>query len=64
MKDLAKIIEGILFLSGDAINKSEIEEKLGITALEVEEAVAYLSDKYSVAGINLVQFEDKIQFCK
>lgn len=63
MKDLAKIIEGILFLSGDAINKSEIEEKLGITALEVEEAVAYLSDKYSVAGINLVQFEDKIQFC-
>lgn len=62
MKDLSKILEGILFLAGDSIAEEEIKSRLEVTPEEFEEAVKYLVDKYSVAGINLLRFDGKLQF--
>lgn len=62
MKDLSKIIEGILFLAGESISKSEIIERLEISRKELDEAVTYLKDKYFNAGITVLEFDDKLQF--
>lgn len=62
MKDLTKILEGILFLAGDSVSEAEIAERLNISSDELEEAIKYLADKYSVAGINLLRFDGKLQF--
>lgn len=62
MKDLSKILEGILFLAGDSIAEEDIKSRLEVTPEEFEEAVKYLVDKYSVAGINLLRFDGKLQF--
>lgn len=62
MKDLTKILEGILFLAGDSVSEAEIAERLNISSDELKEAIKYLADKYSVAGINLLRFDGKLQF--
>lgn len=62
MKDLTKILEGILFLAGDSVSEAEIAERLNISSDELEDAIKYLADKYSVAGINLLRFDGKLQF--
>lgn len=62
MKDLTKILEGILFLAGDSVAEAEIAERLGLSGEELDEAIKYLIDKYSVAGINLLRFDGKLQF--
>lgn len=62
MKDLTKILEGILFLAGDSVAEAEIAERLELSSEELDEAIKYLVDKYSVAGINLLRFDGKLQF--
>lgn len=62
MKDLPKILEGILFLAGESVEEAEIKERLNLSDEELEDGIKYLSDKYSVAGINLLRFDGKLQF--
>ena len=65
-KNLPNIIEGILFVSGNGVECSEIEEKLQISKSQLDEALSILEQKYSSkdgSGINLIRFKDKIQFC-
>ncbi len=62
MKDLTKILEGILFLAGDSVSEAEIAERLNLSQKELDEAIKYLTDKYAVAGINLLRFDGKLQF--
>ena len=63
MKNLINVIESLLFLSGKGIKKSEIQEKLHITAKELNKTVEDLKNKYSGnCGIQLIVFADKLQF--
>lgn len=60
--NLDEIIEGILFVSGDGIEKSFIAEKLEVDVKEVENAVEVLKEKYNKnSGINLITYNNKIQ---
>ena len=60
---LAQVIEGILFVSGEAVSISDIISKLEITESELNEAVETLEFKYNEpSGIILKQFNRKLQF--
>lgn len=60
--NLSEIIEGILFVSGEGIDKNFIAEKLEVDIKDLEEAVDVLKQKYNKnTGINLISFNNKIQ---
>ncbi len=61
MQDKIKILESLIFLSGDQITKAEIVEGLEITPFELEEMIAVLKSKYD-GGIILKEFGDKYSF--
>ena len=59
---LAQVIEGILFVSGEAVSIADIISKLDITEDELNEAVETLEFKYNnPSGIILKQFNRKLQ---
>ncbi len=64
METLASIIESILFISGKEVAVKDISEKLEITNKEVLNAAKKLQSKYGEdSGINLIIFNNKLQFC-
>lgn len=64
MKNLEQILEGLLFISGDGLDKGYIMEKLSATSKEIDKAVEKLKEKYSGdSGIHLICYKDKIQLC-
>lgn len=61
-KNLANIIESILFVAGKEVEEKEISDKLEITKKELEDAIYDLNNRYSgVSGINLLRFNGKLQ---
>lgn len=64
LETLASIIESILFISGKEVAVKDISEKLGITNKEVLSSAKKLQSKYGEdSGINLLIFNNKLQFC-
>ncbi|MBR2337586.1 MAG: SMC-Scp complex subunit ScpB [Clostridia bacterium] len=64
METLASIIESILFISGKEVAVKDIAEKLEVTNKEVVNAAKKLQSKYGEdSGINLIIFNNKLQFC-
>lgn len=65
METLASIIESILFVSGKEVAVKDISEKLGVTDKEVLKEARRLQEKYAIetSGINLLIFNNKLQFC-
>ena len=64
METLANIIESILFISGKEVAVKDISEKLNVTNKEVLNAAKKLQSKYGEdSGINLIIFNNKLQFC-
>ena len=57
MEELTKIIEAIIFVSGDSISAKDIADKLYITEKEVINCAKELQKKYTENdGINLLIF--------
>ncbi|MEG2117031.1 MAG: SMC-Scp complex subunit ScpB, partial [Clostridia bacterium] len=54
--------EGILFLSGTSVSRDEIQEKLGASPIEIENAISEIKAKFSDSGIIFIEVEDRIQF--
>jgi len=65
MENLSKLIEGILFVAGEAVSFLEISEKLEIEKEEVEKAVLELQKEKEEnnAGIQVLVFNEKAQLC-
>ena len=64
LETLASIIESILFISGKEVAVKDISEKLELTNKEVLNAAKKLQEKYGEnSGINLIIFNNKLQFC-
>ena len=64
LETLASIIESILFISGKEVAVKDISEKLNVTNKEVLNAAKKLQSKYGEdSGINLIIFNNKLQFC-
>lgn len=62
LDNLAQVIEGILFVSGEAVSETDIITKLEIKKEELEEAVETLQFKYSTpSGIVLKRFNSHLQ---
>ena len=65
MENLSKIIEGILFVAGEAVSFMDIAEKLEIDKSEVENAVkelqSYKADNKD--GVQVIIFNEKAQLC-
>lgn len=63
MENLVNILEGLLFVSGDGLDKSYIIEKLEIDKKELDKAITLLKEKYSdTCGIHLIEYKNSIQF--
>lgn len=65
MDNLQGIIEGILFVSGDGIDKGELIEKLGVLPDELTEILKNIEKKFNQknSGINYIEYNNKIQLC-
>lgn len=62
MDNLENILEGLLFVAGDGVEKGYIMEKLGVTDKEITKAIDKLKSKYSGdCGINVITYKNKIQ---
>lgn len=63
LKNLANIIESILFVSGNAVSVQDIAEKLNLSEKDILKEAEILKEKYSNdSGINLLIFNKKLQF--
>ncbi len=59
---LAQVIEGILFVAGEAVSETDIITKLEIKKEELEEAIETLQFKYSApSGVTLKRFNNHLQ---
>lgn len=63
LDNLEKVIEGILFVSGDGVSVDDIAEKLEISKKEVANAIDKLKVEYEHRGINIVLYKGKAQMC-
>ena len=64
MNNLDKILEGLLFLSGDGLDRGVIMEKLQVTPKELDKAIEKLKERYNDdCGINFITYKDKLQLC-
>ena len=63
-KTLKEIVLGILFVAGEGIEKSFIQEKLNITEKELDKALQELQETYAGDnGIHIITFKNKVQLC-
>lgn len=64
LKNLANIIESIVFVAGNSIAIKDIAEKLDVTEKQILDACKSLQDKYNEeSGLCLLIFNKKLQFC-
>ena len=64
METLASIIESVLFVSGREVAIKDIADKTQFSEKEILDAAKSLQQKYDeTSGINLLIFNDKLQFC-
>lgn len=64
MNNLDKILEGLLFLSGDGLDRGVIMEKLQVKPKELDKAIEKLKERYNDdSGINFITYKDKLQLC-
>lgn len=64
MKNLACILEALLFVSGDAVEIQDIKEKLNVSEEELNEAFETLKKRFSEdKGMHILKYGTKLQFC-
>ena len=63
IEELEKIIEGILFVSGQGVEISDIAEKLEVDKKLVEKIIEQLKDKHKENGINVITYKSSVQMC-
>ena len=61
--EMKKVIEAVLFASGDPISYEKLSEVLGITAGEVKKLCREFSKEYENRGIMLLCYDTSCQLC-
>lgn len=62
MENLTNILEAILFVVGRSVSINEFKETLGVNAVDVENALKELKEKYKAeSGLSLVKVKDEYQ---
>ena len=64
LKEIAKIIEGVLFVSGEGVEIDEFKSRFDMNDREFNKCLDILKEKYNEdRGINIIQFKTKVQLC-
>lgn len=64
LKEIAKIIEGVLFVSGEGVPIEEFKTRFEMNDREFNKCLDILKEKYSKdSGINVITYKNKVQFC-
>ena len=64
LKEIAKIIEGVLFVSGEGVEIDEFKTRFDINDREFNKCLDILKEKYDEkSGINVIQYKKKVQLC-
>ena len=65
VEKIAAIVEAILFVAGDPVERETITKALEITDVELSAAVERLEGEldFNLRGLKLIQFADKLQLC-
>ncbi len=64
IEEIAKIIEGVLFVAGEGIEEDVFKTRFDMNDREFNKCLDILKEKYNEnSGINLISFKSKIQLC-
>ena len=62
--DIARVIEAVVFVSGDGVDKDEFKRIYDLSDKELNKCIDILKEKYSGdSGIHIIQYKNKIQLC-
>ena len=62
--DIARIIEAVLFVSGDGVERDEFKRTYDMSDKELNKCLDILKEKYNEnSGINIINYKNKIQLC-
>ena len=63
-EDIARVIEGVLFVAGEGVEIDEFKRKFDINDKEFNKCLDLLKAKYNEqSGINIITYKSKVQFC-
>jgi len=64
LKEIAKIVEGVLFVAGEGVEVDEFKTRFDMNDREFNKVVDILKEKYNeTSGVNIIRFKTKIQLC-
>lgn len=64
LKDITRIIEGVLFVAGEGVDKDEFKKVYDLSDKELNKCLDSLKEKYNEdSGINVITYKNKIQLC-
>ena len=64
LKEIAKIIEGVLFVSGEGVPIDEFKTRFEMNDREFNKCIEILKEKYNQdSGINVITYKNKVQLC-
>ena len=64
LKEITKIIEGVLFVSGDGVDRDAFKTAYDLSDKELNKCLDSLKEKYNeFSGVNIISYKNKIQLC-
>ena len=64
IEDIARIIEAVVFVSGDGVDKDEFKRIYDLSDKELNKCLDILKQKYGEdSGVNIIMYKNKIQLC-
>ncbi len=64
IEEIAKIVEGVLFVSGEGVDIDEFKTRFEMNDREFNKCLDILKQKYNEnSGINVIQYKNKVQLC-
>lgn len=62
--EIARVIEAVLFVSGDGVDRDEFKRIYDMSDKELNKCLDILREKYSGdSGVHLIQYKNKMQLC-
>lgn len=64
LKEITKIVEGVLFVSGDGVDRDVFKTAYDLSDKELNKCLDTLKEKYNEeSGVNVIEYKNKIQLC-
>ena len=64
LKEIAKIVEGVLFVSGEGVPIEEFKTRFDMNDREFNKCLDIIKEKYNKdSGVNVITYKNKVQLC-